>query len=143
MKKNDTSFQSKKIQSSLSISHQSCSLRKGVLRNFTTFTGKHLCQSLFFNKVACLWPLACNFIEKETLAQIFSCECCEISKNTFFTEHLWTTVSESRKESVKLTYLMQLFYSYCSIFGYSFLYRNNNLDAFNKNFINFDNAMIW
>ena len=24
---------------------------KGVLRNFTKFTGKHLCQSLFFNKV--------------------------------------------------------------------------------------------
>ena len=26
--------------------------RKGVLRNFAKFTGKHLCQSLFFNKVA-------------------------------------------------------------------------------------------
>ena len=25
---------------------------KGALRNFTKFTGKHLCQSLFFNKVA-------------------------------------------------------------------------------------------
>ena len=29
---------------------------------------------------------ACNFINKETLAQVFSCEFCEISKNTFFTE---------------------------------------------------------
>ena len=26
--------------------------KKGVLRNFTKFTVKHLCQSLFFNKVA-------------------------------------------------------------------------------------------
>ena len=26
--------------------------RKGVLRNFAKFTGKHLCQSLLFNKVA-------------------------------------------------------------------------------------------
>ena len=26
--------------------------RKGVLRNFAKFTGKQLCQSLFFNKVA-------------------------------------------------------------------------------------------
>ena len=25
--------------------------RKGVLRNFTKFTGKHLCQGLFFNKI--------------------------------------------------------------------------------------------
>ena len=27
---------------------------------------------------------ACNFIKKETLAQVFSCEFCEISKNIFF-----------------------------------------------------------
>ena len=33
-------------------SHRSCSVRKGVLRNFAEFTGKHLRQSLFFNKVA-------------------------------------------------------------------------------------------
>ena len=39
-------------------------------------------------------PEACNFIQKETLAQVFSCEFCEISKNTFFTEHLWTTASK-------------------------------------------------
>ena len=25
--------------------------QKGVLRNFAKFTGKHLCQSLFFNKI--------------------------------------------------------------------------------------------
>ena len=28
--------------------------------------------------------VACNFIKKEALAQVFSCEFCEISKNTFF-----------------------------------------------------------
>ena len=55
--------------------------KKGVFRNFAKFTGKHLCQSLFFNKVA---GEACNFIKKETLVQLFSCEFCEISKNTFF-----------------------------------------------------------
>ena len=32
--------------------HQRCSVKKGVLRNSIKFTGKHLCQSLFFNKVA-------------------------------------------------------------------------------------------
>ena len=30
--------------------------KKGVLRNFAKFTGKHLCQSFFFNKVAGLRP---------------------------------------------------------------------------------------
>ena len=33
-------------------SHQRCSIRKGVLRNFAKFTRKRLCQSLFFNKIA-------------------------------------------------------------------------------------------
>ena len=48
---------------------------EGVPRNFAKLTGKHLCQSLVFNK-------------KETLAQVFFCEFFEISKNTFFAEHL-------------------------------------------------------
>ena len=39
------------------ISHQRCSVRIGVLRNFTKFTGKHLCQSIFLNKVAGLRPV--------------------------------------------------------------------------------------
>ena len=47
--------------------------KKGVLTNFANFTGKHL---------------ACNFIKKETLAQVLSCEFCKISKNNFFTEPL-------------------------------------------------------
>ena len=33
-------------------SHQRCSMKKGVFRNFGKFTGKHLCQGLFFNKAA-------------------------------------------------------------------------------------------
>ena len=36
---------------------------------------------------------------KQALAQVFSCEFCETFKNTFFTEHLWTTASE-RSESL-------------------------------------------
>ena len=42
-----------------------------------------------------LLPQACNFIKKETQVQVFTCEFCEISKNTFFTEHLWVTASNS------------------------------------------------
>ena len=30
--------------------------KKGILRNFAKFAGKHLCQSLVFNKVAGLRP---------------------------------------------------------------------------------------
>ena len=37
-------------------SHRRCSVRKGVLRNFSTSTGKHLCQIPYFNKVSGLRP---------------------------------------------------------------------------------------
>ena len=30
------------------------------------------------------YPEACNFIKKETLVQVFSCEFCKISKNKNF-----------------------------------------------------------
>ena len=36
--------------------------KKDVLKNFSKFTGKHLYQSLFLNKVAGLRPEACNSI---------------------------------------------------------------------------------
>ena len=42
-------------------SHQRCSVRKCVLRNCAKYTGKHLCQSLFFKKRCS--PQACNFIK--------------------------------------------------------------------------------
>ena len=51
--------------------------KKAVLKNFTKFTGKHLWQNLFFNKVAGLRPEPCNFIKKGTPAQMYSCEFCE------------------------------------------------------------------
>ena len=46
-------------------------------------------KNYFPNSIKCLFcigepqPEACNFIKKETLAQVFFCEFCEISKNTF------------------------------------------------------------
>ena len=37
-------------------SHQRCSFKKVFLKNFTKFSGKHLCWSLFFNKVSGMRP---------------------------------------------------------------------------------------
>ena len=53
---------------------------KDVLKNFTKFTGKHPCRSLFFSKVA--WGL--QFYWKETTIQVFFSELCEIFKSTLF-----------------------------------------------------------
>ena len=74
-------------------SHRRCFVRKGVLRNLGKFTEKYLCQRLFFNKVAGLKPatlLKNRFWHR-------CCEFCEISKNTFFTEHLRATASVCEK----------------------------------------------
>ena len=30
------------------------------------------------------------------LAQVFSCEFCEITKNTYFTEHIWVIASRAK-----------------------------------------------
>ena len=52
-------------------SHRSCSIKKkDVLRNFTKFTWKHLQAEGF------------NFIKKGNLAQVFSCEFCELLQPT-------------------------------------------------------------
>ena len=51
---------------------------------------------------------ACNFVTKEILTHVFCCEFCKISRNTFFTEHIWMIASEStggggiRNENLKL-----------------------------------------
>ena len=63
-------------------SHWRCYVRKGVIRNFAKFTGKHKCQSLF---LITLQARPATLLKKR-LAHVFSCEFCEISKNTFFTE---------------------------------------------------------
>ena len=52
-------------------------MKKGVLGNFTKFTGKHLCQSLAFNKVAGLiigvsWNHPCKTHGKTRLNDFLS-----------------------------------------------------------------------
>ena len=43
-----------------------CSIKKAVLKIFATFKETQLCQRFFSN----------NFIKKQTLAQVLSCEFC-------------------------------------------------------------------
>ena len=57
-------------------SHQRRSIKKCVLKSFAKFTGKHLYQSLLF--LIKLHSEVCNFVKKDTLAQVFSYKFCEI-----------------------------------------------------------------
>ena len=101
-------------------SHQRCSVKKvfsEVSRNSQENTFSRVS---FFIK---LQAQACNLIKKETLAQVFFCEFCKISKNIFFTEHLrWqllvikcdyfnilpTYQEEVKTANTKLTYFVFL-----------------------------------
>ena len=74
--------------------HQRRSVKKAVLRNYATFTGKHPCWNLFLIKLQFLQGY--NHI-KRTPTQVFSCEYCEIRRNTYFEKHLRTAVSGNRK----------------------------------------------
>ena len=54
---------------------------KSVLKNFTKFTGKHLCKVFLFKKVASLKPA--TLLKTRLWHRCFFCEFYEISKNTF------------------------------------------------------------
>ena len=70
-------------------SHWWCSVKKGVLKSLAKFTGKHLCWSLFLIKL--------QQIKSATLL-MFSCEICEIFKNTYFGKHLPTDASINERQ---------------------------------------------
>ena len=65
--------------------------KKMLLKNFAKFAEKQLCWSLFLNKVTVRRPA--NLLKKETPAQVFPYEFCEIFKNTYFVEHLHTFIT--------------------------------------------------
>ena len=59
-----------------------CSVKEVFLQTSQN-SQENTCASLFFNKVAG------QTLFLKNLAQVFSCEFCEIRKNTFSTEHIW------------------------------------------------------
>ena len=64
---------------------QRCSVKK-VFLEISQNSQENTCARVSF--LMKLQVEACNFIKNETLAQVFSCELCEISKNNFLIEHL-------------------------------------------------------
>ena len=60
--------------------------KKGVLRNFSKFTGKHLCQSLYFNKVAALGLV--TLLKKRLWQRCFPVNFVKCLRTLFSIEHL-------------------------------------------------------
>ena len=67
-------------------------LRQDVLINLAKLTGKHLCQSLFFNKVADLRPA--TLLKKRLWHRCFPVNFVKFLRTPFLTEHtLWLLLS--------------------------------------------------
>ena len=73
--------------------------------NFSPVSFDQLLTSVFGCFEMKIRPQACNFTKKETLAQVFSCEFYEISKNTFLDRNFrWPLLySGGKSNCVKAT----------------------------------------
>ena len=76
--------------------YRRCSIKKVFLEILQNSQGNTCARASYFIR---LQAEACNFIKKETLAQVFSCEFCKISKNTFF--HRTPSVAASHMTCLK------------------------------------------
>ena len=86
----------KTLHSKFRSSHRRCSIKNGVLKYFAKFTGKHLCQSLFFDKVSGLRPeplvpatiiqyyCSPNLLEMDSITTLFLFFLQSFSKQLFF-----------------------------------------------------------
>ena len=63
--------------------------KKGILENFAKFTGKHLCQSPFFNQV-----------EGQLWHRCFPVNFTKFPRTLFLTEHLGVNASEFRPNKI-------------------------------------------
>ena len=88
------------IQMTTRSSHQRCSVRKGVLRNVAKFTVKHLCQVLFYNKVAC--PERATLLKKRLWHKCFPMNFAKFLRTPFHRTPLndcFSTIQHFRAEN--------------------------------------------
>ena len=117
-------------------SHPRCSIRKGVLRNFAKFTGKRLCHSLYFNKVAGLRPEGCEFAKfLRTLfyrTNLGDCVC------------LCSVTHKKKKTKQDTTYpaLSNIFFAYQSHAKLILLY-SNTIFFFKKNHFYVSTSLLY
>ena len=78
-----------------------CSI-KNMFLEISQNSQKNTCAKVSF--LIKLQPQTCNFIKKEALAELFSCEFCEISMNTFSYRTPPVVVSEVSNVKIKFMF---------------------------------------
>ena len=74
----------------------------------------YVIEKKIFQNLVFFQPQVCNFIRKENLAQVFFCEFCEISKNTYFVVYfkkIALTVLRILSAQISQKHFFQFFYS--------------------------------
>ena len=79
-------------------SHSEVFCKKGVLRNFTKFTGKHLCQSLFCSKVA--GQRSATLFKNRRWQRCFPENFVKFLRTPFYIEHLWWLLLMKKMKNV-------------------------------------------
>ena len=91
---------------------RSCSVRKGVRRDFAKYTEKHLCQSLFLNKVSALKPA--TLLKKRLWYRYFPGNFAKFLRTPFLQSTsvrlLLIVIIDTRKYSISCFHLGNLFY---------------------------------
>ena len=103
-------------------------------RNFTKFTGKHLCQSLFFNKVACLKPA--TVLKKRLWHRRFPVNFPKFLKRLFLHRTHLEAAFELLKSSLSFLakFLAVLCSSYCAVYVISLHKKTIVLEIFSLHF---------
>ena len=83
--------------------------KNGVLRNFIKFTGKHLCQRLFFNEVAGLGAFFKKKKRDSGTHRCFPVNFVKFLRTPFYIEHLgWLLLAmNSRTQHCNIVFLRQ------------------------------------
>ena len=115
--------------------------KKSVLKNLPN---SGICARVSF--LIKLQASACNFIKRETLAQVLFCEFCEIFKNLFFTELLRWLLLKSYAQKMMfvllgtclITLQILIFFTYLIICTSNHIFKREIWDKFQKvNEVNF------
>ena len=112
--------------------------KKGVLRNIAKFTGKHLCQSLFFNKIAGLRPA--TLLKKRLWHRCFPVNFAKFRRTPIFTEQLrwlllllsYSNLLEETSIIIKNVYFIQLYryFNFAGSFNLSLKLHDHLFDFF-------------
>ena len=112
--------------------------RKGVRRNFAKFIRKHLCQSLFLNKVG--GPRPATLLKKRLRHRCFPVNFVKFLRTPFFIEHFWWLLLNflCEKVNVSLIHATHIYYSWIlkniinSLWRKLLPYRNQSINWLRK-----------